>query len=125
MRVSRLAIPLLVIAALFAGYFLRLAFTQPTTAVTYAAIGSADDDASQATFVVEGVKCKGTAAFFSSLYEGVPGVISIETFATEQRAIFTYNPNLITTDSIRAIMEAPIDFDDGTSMKVFRCLSIE
>lgn len=120
MSVSRLTIPILVIIALFGGYFLRLAFTQPTTLATYGqAVGE------KATFIVEGVKCKGTAAFFTSLYENVPGVIVIETFATEHKAVFTYDADAITLDSIQAIMEAPVQFDDGTSAQIFKCLSID
>lgn len=120
MRIPRLLIPTIVIASLFGGYFLRSAFTQPTTTTTY-------DQASGAkvTFIVDGVKCKGTAAFFTSLYDSIPGVIGIETFATEHKAIFTYDPDKITRDSIRAIMEAPIPFDDGTSEQIFKCLSVE
>ena len=120
MRIPRLLIPTIVIASLFGGYFLRSAFTQPTTNVAYDTSSGA-----KATFIVDGVKCKGTAAFFTSLYDSIPGIIGIETFATEHKAIFTYDPDRITRDSIRAIMEAPIPFDDGTSEQIFKCLSVE
>lgn len=120
MRIPRLLIPTIVIASLFGGYFLRSAFTQPTTLTTYDKASGA-----KATFIVDGVKCKGTAAFFTSLYDSIPGVIGIETFATEHKAIFTYDPDKITRDSIRAVMEAPIPFDDGTSEQIFKCLSVE
>jgi len=120
MPVSRLTIPILVIVALFGGYFLRLAFTQPTTLATY---GQAEGE--KATFIVEGVKCKGTAAYFTSIYDKTPGVIAIETFATEHKAVFTYDADAITPDSIIAIMEAPVQFEDGTSAQIFKCLSVE
>ena len=120
MTISRLVIPILVLVALFGGYFMRLVFTQPTTMVAYDQTGG-----EKAVFVVDGVKCKGTAAFFTSLYEKVPGVIAIETFATEHKAVFTYDAGIITLDSIRAIMEAPVQFEDGTSAQIFKCLSIE
>jgi hypothetical protein len=120
MRIPHKVIPLLVIAALFGGYFLRTAFTQPTTNIAYD-----QKTGATATFIVDGVKCKGTATFFSSLYDSIPGIIGIETFATEHKAIFTYDPKLITRDSIRAIMEAPVPFDDGTSTQLFKCLSVE
>lgn len=120
MRISRFVIPVLVIATLFGGYFFRLAFTQPTTQVAYQ-----QTTGETAAFIVDGIRCKGTAAFFSSLYDSIPGIIGIETFATEHKAIFTYDAEVISVDSIRAIMEAPILFDDGTSQQVFRCLSVE
>jgi hypothetical protein len=120
MRIPKLAIPLLVIVALLGGYFLRTAFTQPTTAVAYN-----KEAGTQAVFIVDGLKCKGTAAFFSSLYDSIPGIIGIETFATEHKAIFTYDPDVITRDSIRAVMEAQILFDDGSREQIFKCLSVE
>ncbi|PWB70311.1 hypothetical protein C3F09_09210 [candidate division GN15 bacterium] len=120
MRIPKLLIPAIVIVALLGGYFLRLIFTQPTTATTFDSSAGA-----KATFIVDGVKCKTTAAFFSALYDSVPGIIGIETFASEHKAIFTYDPDRITRDSIRAIMEAPIPFDDGTSEQIFKCLSVE
>ena len=118
MRLPRFIIPLLVISALLVGYGLRANFTRPTTAQTFAiGIGA------KASFVVDGVRCKGTAMFFSSLYEDVPGVIGIETFAGERTAVFTYDAKIITPDRIKAIMETPIAFEDGTTQQVFRCVS--
>ncbi len=120
MRVPKLIIPVLMILALFGGYFLRTAFTQPTTNVMYDS-----KTGSQAIFVVDGLKCKGTAGFFTSLYENTPGIIGIETFATEHKAVVTYDPDVITRDGIKRVMEQEILFDDGTREQVFKCLSME
>jgi hypothetical protein len=120
MNIPRTLIPLLVLAALLGGYFLRTQFTQPTTSVAFQRGGSA-----RLECVVDGVKCKGTAAFFTQLYDGVPGIASIETFATEHRAIFTYEPAVITPDQIRRIMEAPIPLRDGSRRQLFQCVSME
>jgi hypothetical protein len=123
MRLPGLILPLLVAAALYGGYNLRLLFTQPSTNSTYDT-----NDATTGTkniFIVDGLKCKGTAAFFSSLYDSIPGIIRIETFATEHKALVTYDPDIITRDSIKAVMEKEILFEDGTSGQVFKCLSIE
>ena len=120
MSVPKLIVPALVVAALFSGYVLRAAFTQPTTAITLGV-----SEGKRLECVVAGVKCKGTARLFTSLYEGVAGINRIETYAADRRVIFTYDPDVITPESIRAIMEAPILFTDGTSAQVFRCLSME
>jgi hypothetical protein len=120
MRIPKLLIPTVVIASLFGGYFLRSAFIQPTTTIAYNQKSGA-----KVTFIVDGVKCKGTAAFFTSLYDSTPGIIGIETFASEHKAVFTYDPERISRDSIRTIMEAPIPFDDGTSEQIFKCMSVE
>lgn len=119
MRVPKFVIPALVVLSLAAGYGLRTSFTRPTTVHTFA-----EGAGAKATFTVDGVRCKGTAMFFSSLYEGTPGILGIETFAGERTAVFTYDPKLITPDQIRTIMEAPIPFQDGTTSQVFRCLSV-
>lgn len=120
MRLPRYIFPILIIAAIFGGYFLRTAFTQPTTNT-----GSVIGEGATATFIVEGLKCKGTAAFFTSMYDSIPGINGIQTFATEHKAIFTYNPDKISQDSIKAIMESPILFQDGSREQVFRCISVE
>ena len=120
MKVSKYIVPLLVVIALFGGYALRAAFTQPTTNVS---LGSSEG--SKLECIVDGVRCKGTANFFTMLYKDVPGISGIETFATERRAVFTYDPAVITPDEIKAIMEAPIPLRDGSRVQVFTCLSME
>lgn len=120
MRLSPWILPLLVSIALAGGYGLRTAFTQPTTLTGVQGI-----DGTTCTAIVDGLKCKGTAEYFSSLYDRTSGVISIETFASEHKAVITYDPDLITRDSIKAIMEQTMTFDDGTTGRVFTCRSIE
>jgi len=118
MRVPKFVIPMLVFVALATGYGFRTSFARPTTVQTFA-----EGSGAKAEFIVDGVRCKGTAMFFSSLYEEVPGILRIETFAGERMAVFTYDEKVITPDRIRAIMESPIEFEDGTTSQVFRCLS--
>jgi len=120
MTLPKLTVPVLVVVALLGGYFLRSAFTQPTTAVT---INSSAGKKLEC--IVDGVKCKGTAGFFTSRYDGVAGINAIETFATEHRVIIDYDPDLITPEQIRAIMNAPVEFTDGTHRTVFQCVSMK
>jgi hypothetical protein len=120
MRIPRYILPILVLVALFGGYAMRAAFTRPTTSVVLA-----DNGGTILTCTVAGVKCQGTATFFSNLYAHTPGINSIETYATEHRAIFKYDPAVITADSIRRIMEAPIPLRDGTSRQIFVCQSMK
>lgn len=120
MRVPKYIFPILLAFALIGGYFLRTAFTQPTTFVAY------DKKAGDTSvFIVDGLKCKGTATYFTSLYDSIPGIIGIETFASENKALITYDPEMITRDSIRAVMEAEVEFNDGTKGAVFKCRSID
>jgi len=120
MRLPRIIIPLLVALALVGGYRLRMAFTQPTLSKVFA-----DKPGEKATFVVDGIRCWGTAQFFTSLYEDTPGVFSIEAYASERKAVFSFNPGVISREQIRAIMEAPIPFSDGTTAQVFKCVSVQ
>lgn len=117
MTVPRYALPILVVAALFGGRSLRAAFTQPT-----AQIGSRSGGGEKLVCTVQGLKCKGTSNFFLKLYEGVPGITAIETFASEHKAVFTYDPHLISPDRIEETMEAPVPLRDGSRMQVFRCV---
>jgi hypothetical protein len=118
MKVSVWTLPILVVGALYGGYLLRAAVTLPTTAT-----GSAQISGARLECIVSGVKCKGTAAFFTSLYDGVPGIHAIETYATEHKAIFTYDPAIITPEQIENVMEQPVLLNDGTSAQVFECLT--
>ena len=121
MNIPKYIIPLLVIAALVGGYFLRLAFTQPST---YKAFNTTIT-ANQLDLTVQGVKCKGTADFFTSLFDSTNGIGTIETFAADHRALITYDPDIITSEQIKAIIEAPIDIGNGETVVIFECLSMK
>ena len=120
MRIPKFIPPLLVLLTLLGGYFLRYAFTQPTTAVSFEGPGRA-----MLACTVQGMHCKGKAYFFTQLYKGIDGISSIETFASEQKAVFTYDPSAISPEAIRATMERPIPLRDGSTRQVFKCLSMD
>ncbi len=124
MKISRFALPLLVVVFLFGGYFLRLAFTQPTTQISFAQAGEVEGK-EQVECVVEGLKCKGTANFFTNLYAGKPGIAAIETFATEHTAIFTFDSSLITREEIQSIMEASVPLQDGRHVQPFTLVEMK
>ncbi|MBK6766763.1 MAG: cation transporter [bacterium] len=120
MRIPTIILPLLVAATMFGGYALRGAFTQPTTNLVFEASPSAT-----MTCTVKGVKCKGTANFFTQLYNGTSGIASIKTFAAEHKVVFDFDPALISKERIKEIMEAPIPLRDGTSRQIFFCESMD
>lgn len=123
MKISKYLLPLLTVVALVGGYWLRLAFTQPTTSVEFDMVDAAA--VSQVVCTVDGVKCKGTANFFTGLFDGVEGVKGIETIASEHRASISYDPKLITPARIKEIIEQEISLQDGTKRQVFRCLDMK
>ena len=120
MKIPKYFLPLIVLIALVGGYFLRTAFTQPTTNVV---VGSGEGMTLDC--IVDGVKCRGTAEFFTSLYKDKLGIKRIETFASDHRVVFTFDPELITPMRIRNIMEAQIPLEDGTTVQAFKCVSME
>lgn len=119
MKIPKLLLPILVIAGIFGGYTMRTLFTKPSTAAEFQ--GNA---VAKVECVVDGIRCKGTAGFFTSLYEMEPGIASIVTFASEHKAVIEYDPAVTSPDRIRRVMEAPIPLRDGSRRQVFKCLSM-
>ncbi len=120
MTIPRMVIPILAIVLMIGGYSLRLAFTNPTTNIEFETIEISGEVATlEAT--VDGVKCKGTAQYFTNLYKDEVGIISITTFAAEHKAIFDFDPSQISPEQIKAVMEQEITFRDGSSAQVFTC----
>lgn len=119
MKVTKYIIPVLVILTVIGGYQLRHAFTMPSTSVIYA-----DGDGTEIICTVDGIRCAGTAGFFTSLFDSTNGVMSIKTYASEHKAVIKYDENQITQDSLVAIMEQIFIFNDGTEGQVFDCIEI-
>jgi|GEM_PF-557766 len=120
MKIPRLLIPVLAIGLMIGGYSLRLAFTNPTTNIEFSAEANKGKVATlEAT--VAGVKCKGTAGFFTRLYENEIGIISITTYAAEHKAVIEFDPELTSPEQIKAVMEQEITFRDGSKAQVFTC----
>jgi len=117
MKISTYIIPILVIAALFGGYFLKPAFTKPTTSVSFI---PAEKEA-EVVCIVEGLKCKRTAAYFTRLVSSAPGIVSITTYAAEHKAIIVYDVESLTAEDIKELIEQPGGVDEG----VFKLTSLE
>lgn len=120
MTVSRYILPVLVIATLFGGFALRTTFTHPTTRTTFNAASR-----EKVICIVEGLKCKGTANFFTKMFAQTPGIASIETYAAEQKAVIYYDPAVISTAGIKAAIENPVLMRDGSHRAVFKCITMK
>ncbi len=117
MKVPTYIVPILVIAALAGGYLLQPAFTKPTTSVSFV---DAEKKA-EVVCIVEGLKCKGTAGYFTKLVAAAPGIVSITTYAAEHKAIIVYDEESLTPDDIIELIEQPGAADEG----VFKCMSMK
>lgn len=122
MKIPKIVIPILAVITVLAGFNLRSAFTRPTTEVQLTEeIGSVK----KATAIVDGLKCKGTANFFSYLFNNKEGVYSVVTYASEKKAIISYNPDIITIDGLREIIEQEVPLRNGQTRQVFTCISLK
>jgi hypothetical protein len=119
MKIPKLLLPVMVVFAIFGGFLLRAAFTSPTTSVEFQGNAVETLDCT-----VDGIRCQGTAGFFTNLYKMEPGIASIVTYASEHRAVIKYDPAITSPKRIREVMEAPIPLRDGTSRQVFDCISM-
>lgn len=115
MKIPKLAIPIAVILFVAGGYLLQPVFFFPTTETAFSAVGD-----SRVEFIVEGLRCRGTAAFFVTLFEDTPGIESITTYAVDHKSVFVYDSKLITPDRINSIFEKEFRMNDGTFQSVFR-----
>ncbi len=69
--------------------------------------------------IVDGLRCRGTSNFFMSKLSGADGVISVNTYVQEHRAIIVFDPIQISTEEIRQIIEAPVRLKDGRTVQPF------
>jgi hypothetical protein len=115
MKVPKMTIPLLVLLFVVGGYAFQSVFFFPTTDIAYSAVGD-----STVEFTVDGLRCRGTAGFFTSQFENTPGIESITTYAVNNKAVFVYDSSIITPDRIKSIFETEFRMQDGTFQSVFR-----
>lgn len=107
MRAPAWIIPVLVVAFAAAGVGGAKLVVAPSLTRAYAdaAPGSATRTS---VFVVEGVKCVDTAERAARQLEGVPGVLSLEAFASRARVEVTYDAALVDAEAIRDAFEGPV-----------------
>ncbi len=120
MSIPKWVIPFLAVVILIAGYHSRHLFTQPSTSVEFGGNGG-----KTVVCKVDGIKCQGTANFFTGLYDGVEGINSIETVASEKQATITFDPKIISAEKIQEVMEQSIPLRDGSQRQVFTCLEMK
>jgi hypothetical protein len=119
-KIPRILIPLAVLLFVVGGYTLRTEFFFPTTEAAFSSTGD-----SMVEFTVEGLRCRGTAAFFTELFDNAPGIESITTYAANNKAVFVYDSRLITPDRIKSIFEREFRMRDGSFRSVFREITRE
>lgn len=114
MKVTFWAVPLLVLLAAAAGIASDRLVEAPTVVREYPGPRGTTEPA-VVVFTVRGLKCTDTAKTFSRQFEGLPGVVKLEAFASTHRARFTYDPATTSPAALREAAEGPVvDPDSGS-----------
>jgi hypothetical protein len=119
MAVPKPFIPFLVVTALVLGFQLRMVFTQPSYSVEFSSESNAAVEC-----IVEGLTCRGMSQVFADRYRDKPGIASIECYASERKAVISYDSSQVTTKQIRETMEQAQWFPDGSIQQFFSCQSM-
>jgi copper chaperone CopZ len=69
-------------------------------------------------FVVNGLKCRGTANMLARQIADLPGVVSLTAYARTHTALIEYDPSVTSPDEIRAAAVEPI-VHEGRVYEVF------
>jgi hypothetical protein len=69
--------------------------------------------------IVDGLRCRGTSNFFLNKLSGVVGLISVNTYVQEHRAVIVYDPSKISVEEIQQVIEAPVRLRNNRIVKPF------
>ena len=78
------------------------------------------DGARQVQFLVDGLFCRGKSNFFVNMLAESHGLISVNTYVQEQRAVIVFDPSKISEPEIRQIIETQFQLDDGRIVQPFK-----
>ena len=110
MRIRPALLAPMVVAAFFAVVLAGRAWELPTMTHEFSDSGV---EGKKVEMIVEGLRCRGTSNFFVQRLQEVPGLLAVGTYVQEHRAEITYDPDSITVEQIREIIEEPIFTRDG------------
>jgi hypothetical protein len=110
------------VAALFLGaVFAGRAWELPTMQQRFSETPS---QTKNVDLIVEGLRCRGTSAFLVKRLEGLPGIVTLETYVQEHRAAIGYDPGQISLERIQAAIEEPVLLNDGRKVQAFTVTEI-
>jgi hypothetical protein len=106
MRVSRWAVPVLVIIAAATGIGAARFLAAPSFTRDYAAAAGARIETVR--FVVRGLKCVDTARQVAGQLADEPGVLRCVAYASRNEAQVTYDASITGPQALRAAIEGPV-----------------
>jgi copper chaperone CopZ len=113
-------IPIAIVGLIVLAYATVNAYRVPTLQAQL--VEQAPDVVRTVEYVVDGLKCRGTAVGFTRMIATVPGVVGVTVHARTHSAIVEYDPSLTDPEEISGAFTAPI-VRDGQSFSVFRLAS--
>jgi hypothetical protein len=108
---------LLVISSFFGVILVANAWELPSTRHQFEETGG---ETVEVQMLVDGLRCRGTANFFVNMLSPIDGLVSVDTYVQEHRAVLVYDPALITAEEIRRVIDAPVKLRDGRVVQPFR-----
>lgn len=107
MKVPRLVIPLLVLAAACAGIGAARLFAAPSFVVDLA-VPAPGSRAETVRLVVRGLRCVDTARTVARQIEETPGVLRFVAYASRNEAQVTYDPAVVDPAALVEAIEGPV-----------------
>lgn len=116
MKVHPVLLPPMVVAAFFATILGGQLWELPTMQHEFSTIQS---EGREVAMIVDGLHCRGTSNYFVSRLEDTPGLLGVATYVQEHRAVIQYDPEVISVEEIREIIEDFVFLPDGRMVRPF------
>ncbi len=114
-------IPVLIAALIIVAFATTNAYRVPTFEHRFA---ESSGETASVRFVVDGVRCRGTAAGFANMIGEVPGVLGLTTYARSNEAFVEYDPEETSPDEIEAAFSKTVE-RDGVLYQYFSAVERE
>ncbi len=82
-------------------------------------IAEASAKTSEIQVIVDGLVCRGKSNFFLSMLSQAPGLVSVDTYVQEHRAVIVFDPTKTSVTRIQQVIETPVRLSDGRIVQPF------
>ncbi len=82
-------------------------------------IAEASAKTTEINVIVNGLFCRGKSNFLVNMLSQVPGLVNVDTYVQEQRAVIVFDPTKISQIRIRQIIETRFRLSDGRIVQPF------
>jgi len=82
------------------------------------------DKTQQVELILDGLFCRGKSSFLVKMLSESPGLISVNTYVQDQRAVVVFDPSKTSVDQIQQIIETQFRLDDGRIVQPFKVYEV-